>query len=38
MKIKVLKSDNDGDFCSITINKFYKENNIERIKKTPYIS
>ena len=36
MKIKVLRTDNSGDFCSIEFDKKFKENGIERHKKKPY--
>jgi hypothetical protein len=35
-KIKVLRTDNSGDFCSIEFDKKIKENGIERHKKNPY--
>ena len=35
-KIKTLRTDNGGEFCSIECDKLYKENDIERHKKTPY--
>jgi hypothetical protein len=35
-KIKVFRTSNEGEFCSTEFDKFYKENNIERHKTTPY--
>jgi transposase InsO family protein len=35
-KIKVLRTDNGGEFCSTEFDKFCKENGIERHKTTPY--
>jgi hypothetical protein len=36
MKIKVLRTDNSGDFFSIEFDKKFKENGIEKHKKNPY--
>ena len=35
-KIKVLRTDNGGEFCEKEFEKFCKECGIERQKKTPY--
>lgn len=35
-KIKCLRKDNSGEFCSTKFDRFYKEHKIERHKITPY--